>query len=616
MTRKVSYIIAIIMLALMFGLAFFSMLGDSAIMDEVAHLPAGYSYIEKMDMRLNPEHPPLVKDLAGGMVWLWSKASGQKINFPENLQSWQTDINGQWNFGFNFLYNSGNNADKMLLLGRLPVLFIMLLLGFYIFKWTRELFGNKTALLALFLYSFSPTFIAHSRFVTTDVAAATAIFISSYYFIRWLKNPNAKNLIIAGLVFGVAQLAKFSVFLLIPLFVFISIVWIILKTKQASEVEHPIYASLAQNIWRYFGGLIAICAIGYIFIVWPIYFFHIAHYPIERQIADTKFTLASFGMRPIANLIIWLAGIPVFRAIAQYGLGMAMVLQRAAGGNTTYFLGEISATGSRIYFPFVYLVKETISLHILTLIALITVFFGLIKNKTRKTFSEFLGQNIEQFLMLSFIALYWFSSVKSPLNIGVRHILPTFPLIFILVSRQIGKWLNFEDQEALLWKDAIRKIISQGWLYILKITFVTFLIIWQIASVIFVYPSFLSYFNESIGGQSKGYIYVTDSNLDWGQDLKRLSQWTNENNINRIFVDYFGGAVPSYYLGNKYRSWSCGMQTNLLKNQWLAVSATFLQGGRGKPALGYKDSTGCYNWLNDYQPVTTIGNSIFIYHIN
>ena len=214
MTKTMTNLLAVLMLTFMVGIAFFSMLGDSTIMDEVSHLPAGYSYISQMDMRINPEHPPLVKDLAGGAVWLYSKISGQPINFPYDIPAWTSDVNGQWDFGFALMYKMGNNADLMLLLGRLPMLLMMLLLGFYVFKWSRELFGSTAGLISLFLYSFSPTFLAHGRFVTTDVAAAMAIFIASYYFIRWLQNPSTKNLIVAGLVFGVAQLAKFSVFLL------------------------------------------------------------------------------------------------------------------------------------------------------------------------------------------------------------------------------------------------------------------------------------------------------------------------------------------------------------------------------------------------------------------
>ncbi len=599
MSKTLTNSLAVLMLIFMLGIAFGSMLDDSAIMDEVAHLPAGYSYIEKMDMRLNPEHPPLIKDLAGGAIWLYSKITNTAINFPDNIPAWQNAINGQWDFGFDFLYKEGNDADKLLLLGRLPMLAILLLLGIYVFKWSYELFGPKAGLLSLFFYSFSPTFLAHGRFVTTDVAAAAAIFIASYYFIRWLKNPSAQNLIVAGLVFGVTQLAKFSVFLLIFLFTFIALLWVYLKTREDKK--------LGRNFYQYFGGTILLYAIGYIFIVWPVYLFHVANYPIERQVRDTRQILQTFGQRPIANLIIWMSGVPILRALAQYGLGLAMVLQRAVGGNTTYFLGEISNAGSRIYFPIVYLLKETLTLHILTFTAL---FFGLWQFGKKKffqwnNFNALLQQNIAQVLMLAFIALYWFSSIRSILNIGVRHILPTFPFIFLLVSQQIWLWIE-------------NKPINKAELIqTLKYSFLAILILWQAISVIKIYPSFLAYFNESIGGAANGYKYVTDSNLDWGQDLKRLAVWVDENKIDKIYVEYFGGAISEYYLADKFLPWWGDRSPQDITSQggWLAVSATFLQGGRGRLASGFYNKSGYYNWLNDYEPIATIGYSIFVYHI-
>ncbi|PIZ69277.1 MAG: hypothetical protein COY10_01730, partial [Candidatus Portnoybacteria bacterium CG_4_10_14_0_2_um_filter_43_36] len=89
-------LLAVVLLIFMLALGFFSVLGDSTTMDELAHIPAGYSYIVQKDMRLNPEHPPLLKDLAGLAVLIGSKITGTKINFPDQDASWQKNINAQW----------------------------------------------------------------------------------------------------------------------------------------------------------------------------------------------------------------------------------------------------------------------------------------------------------------------------------------------------------------------------------------------------------------------------------------------------------------------------------------------------------------------------------------
>ena len=107
-TRK-SSIIALIMLATMCGLLLGSILNESAIVDELAHIPAGYSYAVLFDYRLNPEHPPLLKAISGAFVYIFTNA-----HFPTDIASWKSEINGQWGMGYSFLYEHGNNADDII----------------------------------------------------------------------------------------------------------------------------------------------------------------------------------------------------------------------------------------------------------------------------------------------------------------------------------------------------------------------------------------------------------------------------------------------------------------------------------------------------------------------
>ena len=171
--QKLPPILATILILLMVVLATISLKQESAIMDEVAHTPAGYSYLTQRDMRLNPEHPPLLKDLSAvPLVFM------DDINFPSELNSWKNEVNSQWYFGFNFLYYSGNDADKIIFWSRLPMLLLLIIMGFFVYRWTKELYGKWSALLATFLFALAPTFIAHGRYVTTDVGAAFGFFIS------------------------------------------------------------------------------------------------------------------------------------------------------------------------------------------------------------------------------------------------------------------------------------------------------------------------------------------------------------------------------------------------------------------------------------------------------
>ena len=579
MSNRFTYTIAGFLLLLMFLMAFFSILDDSLTFDESAHLPAGYSYLTQKDMRLNPEHPPLIKDLAA-IPLLFIK----DINFPSDIKAWKEDINGQWDFGFYFLYQMGNPTDKMIFWSRIPMILILILLGFYIFKWARELFSNKVALLSLFLFSFSPTFLAHGKLVTTDVGAAAGVFIATYYFLGALKNPSKRSIIFAGISFGLAELCKFSVILLVPFFGLLAFTWWLINLGSWRK---------ALKIF------ILVMLIGFI-LIWPIYQYHVLNYPPERQVRDSEIFLSAYPDF-IQKPLIFAADKPILRPYAQYFTGLFMVFHRATFGHTTYFLGEISNLGWKNYFPIVYSIKEPLTFHILTLFALLYAAWLIKKPFWVNTFSRirnWIKSHFPEFAMLTFIGFYWTTSLYSNLNIGVRHLLPIFPFTMLLVSVMTVNSLKGPYLKT-------------------KYLILGALILWQAVSVISIFPHFLAYANELVKGPNNLYIYTVNSNLDWGQDLKRLKNWVEENKIEKIYVDYFGGSNPEYYFKEKFSPWwGTRDPQELPEGSYLAVSATLLQGGRGKKNPGLEGPEGYYLWLNKYTPVAKIGYSIFVYRID
>ena len=584
MSSRLTNLIAISLLVFVFAIAVFSIKDDSLTMDELAHLPAGYSYLTQKDMRLNPEHPPLIKDLAA-LPLLFIKG----ISFPLNSPAWQKDVNGQWEFGNQFLFRSGNPAEKIIFLARIPMIFVLLLLGFYVFKWAKELYGNKAALLALFLFAFSPTFLAHGRLVTTDIGAALGVVLASYYFLKFLKESSKKSLLIAGLALGLALLTKFSTILILPFLGFLILVSAWLNSASGRQFLVSFFTHGLKFV------VILIIALT---VVWLLYVYHVWNYPPEKQAQDASSILASHPIQALRKIIPPLSDSSVLRPLAAYLLGLVMVLQRGAAGNTTYFLGEVSATGWKNYFPVVYLIKEPLPFFILLLIGVLTAAYLVKKPFWQNPLSRLRGwlkNHFVEFSFLSFIAFYWLTTLGGNLNIGVRHLLPVFPFTILLTSGL-----------ALLW---LRPPFLKP-----KLALLGLLLAWQAFSVINVYPSFLAYFNELAGGPSQGYIYAVDSNLDWGQDLKRLDQWLEKNKIEKIYLDYFGGSDTRYYLGQRYLPWRGDQKPEeLTATPYLAVSATLLQGGRGEPVKGFRDKTGYYRWLDQYKPVTTIGHSIFVY---
>ena len=547
--------------------AFTSSWNDTLIFDETAHIGAGYSYIATHEYRLNPEHPPLVKDLAGLAVGL----SGVDDSQAFNSDSWTKEVNGQWDFGRELIYFSGNDADAITRAARLPMLIFFVLAAFYIFIWARELYGDRAGFIALTLFAFSPTVLAHSRFVTTDVAALFGVVIATYFFLRYLKSQSKINLVVAGLAFGVAQLLKFSLILLIPYLLVLAILYALLHKK-----------------WKIIGGTILIMVIGYLFIVWPFYFRHVQNYAPEKQKADMEQTLSNFRIRPLANSVIYFADKPVIRAMSQYSFGVLMATQRVAGGNTTYFLGNVSAKGDREYFPLMYLVKEPLAYWILVLLGLAFLF-----RQKMGRWKDWVKDHFVEVAMLAWLVIYWGTSIVGSLNIGIRHMLPIYPFTIILVSGLLVGFLKGNVK----WKLAL----------------VTVLLGWYVFETVNVHPAYLTYYNQAVGGPSGGRMIAVDSNLDWGQDLKRLGDWVKENKVEKIHLDYFGQADPEYYIGDAWvntHSWTYRSKDDFLRANpqggYLAVSVSFYMGTRGNPDESYA-------WLDRYEPTEIIGNSIYIW---
>jgi hypothetical protein len=303
-----------------------------------------------------------------------------------------------------------------------------------------------------------------------------------------------------------------------------------------------------------------------------------------------------------------------------------MAANRTGTGNTTYFEGTVSAAGRIDYFPTLYLIKIPLAFHILTLIALGWLGYSLIKNKFWRNALPRLKQSAikhyEFYAMAIFLAIYWAASLIGSLNIGLRHILPTFAFTYILVV------IGLKGLVSSVGKPQTRKTLK---------TALGILLGWFIISSAAIFPHYLAYYNELAGGPDNGYKIAVDSNLDWGQDLKRLKLWidsyhgqfgileylphrhnpTGLKPIDHIYLDYFGGGDPAYYLSDKYIPWNSDMDPGQIPvGSYLAISANQMMGQRAKPINGYDQPTNKYNWLDAYEPpIAKIGYSIFIYKI-
>ena len=282
-SKKIPYAILGLIISVSFGLMISVSRQESAIYDELAHIPAGYSYDKLFDYRLNPEHPPLVKMLSGLPLTFLN------LNFPTQGAAWTTDVNSQWYMGWDFLYNSGNNPDTIIQWARVGPMLLTLLLIFFIYLWSSRLLGVWWGLLPAALFGLSPTVLANGHFITTDIGAALGFFMSIYYFIKFQENQTKKNLIMAGVGFGLAQLLKFSAILLIPYLLLLTFIFYgggIWRNWKYGATGYQLLRKAWLDGWKKLRNIFFIFLIGVI-IIYPLYFLTTLNYPPEKQRSDT-----------------------------------------------------------------------------------------------------------------------------------------------------------------------------------------------------------------------------------------------------------------------------------------------------------------------------------------
>lgn len=566
MKRKV-ILFAIFLLTFQFFVQFYLARTDSQTTDEAIHLSAGYTYLAKKDFRFNPEHPPLVKLLAATPLlfvnpllpkdnYLWDRGS----NFF--YDTWREAAS----FGEFFLYKE-NNADQILFLGRLPMIFLTLILGVSIFIIANRIWGPYAGIISLIFYVFDPNITAHGHLITTDIAISLGYLWSIYLFWQYLNKQTWRNLILFALAFSFSQLVKFTAVILVP-------VLLILLAIFAYQNKWQVKKTL-----RMFPYLIIVLIINWL-IIWGCFGFKTTLAPktdsilaeIKTSNLESQTTFSdeinksesesTSQVSPDTAADKFYSKARYFLIPRDYFKGLVMLLTHVGGGHNSFFLGMSSNKGWWYYFPVLFILKTPIP----TLIAAaLSIYFFVFSKKRKKDIS---------FMALAAL-LFLIFSMLSRANLGIRHIFPVYPLIFIMIG----------GLATLKWNKKIL-IILASWL------FIEFLV---------VSPFFLSYYNEFAGGTKNGYKIATDSNLDWGQDLKRIKKYLDNKKLSDVYVEYLWGGKSSLdFYGIKTLPLEI---LNPDSNGYLIIGSSALNSTK-------------YEWLKNQKVYDRITPSVFVYKLN
>lgn len=553
-----AYVFLVLMLIIMSFLLIKNAHDDSATTDEPIHILTGYEYWKGV-FTVNPEHPPLGKQLAAiPLNFIVKPLLPVDQKFTSAINNFYYD---SWvetkSYAQNWLYNTfGNNPDEIVFAARMIVALATILLGIIIFFVSYKWYGKTTSLISIFLFSLSPIFLTHGHLANTDVWMTLGYFSAVFSFAWYLENPKLYKMLLAAIIFSIALLLKFSAVLLIPVFV---LLWLVKFHTSNKDNKYS---------WKKFIEVTFVFLVISLFIIWADYGF-----PMNFAPRSELNSVYSYTNKPLQILAPVLQHLPM----PLYFKGLIMVFSSSLANRTAFILGHFFSGGVWYYFIIAFLVKEPLSLIIL-------LFSGIFYWIFRKRKLEF-----HDWVLIIPVSVYLLASLASKLNIGIRHLLPIYPFIFIFigyfVSELYEKYKNASKQKFLIFN------------FIILILFV-----WYLFANISIYPYYMTYFNELAGGPKNGVKLLSDSNIDWGQDMKRLANWLKEQNITEpIKMEYFwsGYLQPKYY-GINFTTLE---QNSPLQKGWIAVGASALQGQE-------------FYWLNNYQPIQIIGNSIYVYKID
>jgi len=529
-------------------LAVASLRQTSLTWDEPSYIGVGRQMLETRnpDIKALQLHPPL--------SYYLNSLCLLPLKFEPDRFSQEQYIHERY-IGPELIFDSGHAPDLIIFLSRIPFVVLSVFLGWIVYRWSRDIYGPAAGVLSTFFYSLCPTVLAHCRLATADLLLALTMTLTLYLFHKYLETGSARHVVLSGIALGLALLSKFTGLILLPTFCLLVLMdW--LGTKRDSFEQTP-KRRRAPGLLLIFGIAVVVVWMGYGF-QFSVPFIPGWLKPEAGRLVET---------RPFWHTVDWLANRNVRIPAYSYFLGIYTQLAAAKGWKDNFLFGQISSQGWWYFYWAACLIKTPIAFIVCCAIAL-----GMRGGPRRRS---------ETVLLISMIPMIIIFSLPTKINIGIRYILPLFPLLCILA----GKVANIES---LKWKRAL-----------------AVLCIWYAGSTLWVHPRYLSYFNEFTGGPGNGYKYLVDSNLDWGQSLHELSDYLSSNGITDARIKYFGPpGVMKYYGLENSRLESCGPSAGI----W-AVSATYLQNL-------YLDDRHCHDWLKELEPKEVLGYSIFIYDVS
>lgn len=545
---------AAIALLLALALAAVLVVGDtwrvfSQVMDEPAHIGAGLEWLAAGSYTIEAQHPPLARIAVAVGPWL------RDIPFVRG------SLLGTGN---RILYHDGEYRENLASARAGTIPFLLLSIA-VVALWSWRLGGPLSALLAVFFFVTLPPVLAHAGLATTDFASAATIAAAIFLFSLWLERRTRPRTILLGLALGAALATKLSAVGYLPaamLPILLAHWWGIRAEVWGSRPRLPAQPQLRRDLSILIAGAVAIL------VIWGLMRFSFG--PLIPPERATEGALQWIGkhVRVPAPELFW---------------GFQELGEHSEIGHLAFLRGETAQHGWVHYFPLTFAIKTPIPFLLLSLAGAVAAILRARRGDARPL-AIFLAA-------LGILAV----AMTSTINIGVRHILPMYPLLAVVAGLVLSRFQRTTAPDP-------RPLTPVPSNTILAIALAA-LLAWQLANLVRAHPDHLAWFNEIAGDAP--HEWLLDSNLDWGQDLLRLEDAARLHDVDALSLSYFGSALPQRHDLPPLRF----AHPTRPSTGWIAVSRMNLEG------VGLLIPGRVYRWLDGHEPVEVVGKSILLYYL-
>ena len=537
---------------------------ESVTIDEVAHIGAGVSYLQKLDMRMNEEHPPLAKVLAAAPLVV------RGVHADYSHVSWTFSVGlfkqffGEWVFG-HWLVTRWNDPIAAVWWARLSMLSLTLVLGIVLFAYASRLGDPWGGLLCLCAYATMPATLAFGPLVLTDMAIALFAVLTLWAFASMWRSPSQGTVLRFGLALSGALLSKFSAGLL-----FFCFAAFILSLRWRPPPEQPADKEELRAWRRIRWWSLTKGALFAAVVVYAVYFVLSYNEPTDSLNFLGHNAAALLLRRLLMPPWIYLRGLALFAITTK---------------PHSFILGHAYPHGVWFYFPVLFLLKSPLAFLLLLLLALTASVVAKLRVVPFAVVPE--GLELHWRAVWVFLAVFTGACILSRFQFSIRHFSVPLALLVLLLA-PLPRTL-----------ESLRR---SGWPAARAVVWLTVaLALASVVTAVRAYPYYLPFLNSLSAGRP-GYALVGDSNLDWNQALPDMEDFVHQHGLKRVLIDEYGFSDPVVYVPQA-QFWNCQQPAPEDVGQWAVISANMIE-----------DSHNCL-WLLRFPHQPLAGGSMYAFQL-